>query len=120
MRVGLCKRHDLEDICEDFVFDAEFVDDPLDFKGHREQVMRFLIGVQDRIENEERLRLYVTGLAPRLAAFLHVWATNEWCFHTDKEWGYKGHSCGLVLMHWNRETESYESYDWNVLFEDRC
>ena len=119
MRVGLCKRHDLEDICEDFVFDAEFVDDPLDFKGHREQVMRFLIGVQDRIENEERLRLYVTGLAPLLAAFLHVWATNEWGYHGDMEtfltdWEYKGHGCGLILMHWNRETDSYEQDDWGI------
>jgi hypothetical protein len=111
MRVGLSKRHSLEDICEDFVFDAE-VEDPLDFKGHRQQVERFLLGIQGRVENEERLRLYVTGLAPLLAAFLHVWAANEW--------GHEGHSCGLILMHWNRETETYEPDDWNMGFEDRA
>lgn len=119
MRVGLSKRHSLEDICEDFVFNTE-VDDPLDFKGHRQQVERFLIGIQGRVETEERLRLYVTGLAPLLAAFLHVWAANEWCFHTDTEWGHEGHSCGLILMHWNRKTETYEPDDWNMGFENRA
>ena len=108
MEIALCKRHGLEDICEDFVFDGE-VADPLDFKGHRQQVERFLIGNQERIENEERLRLYVTGLAPLLAAFLHVWAADVWGVGS-----YEGHGCGLILMHWNRETESYEQDDWGI------
>ena len=104
MRVGLCKRHGLEDICEDFVFDAD-VADPLDFKGHRQHVERFLVGWDSH--SEERLRLYVTGLAPLLAAFLHVWSANGYAQA-------RSHGCGLVLMHWNRETESYEEDDWSM------
>jgi len=105
-----------------FVFPSE-VDEPLNFDGHRALVYELLSGKHpdelsyadegagiefaregglEKMEDLERVYLYVTGLSSLLTSFLWVW------IHNDYLWN----KVPLVLMHYDRDTGEYKEEYW--------
>jgi len=105
VEVGLCGpgRHPVTnsegESIDAFIFEGQ-VANPLDFLSHIKRSTKFLQNVKH--EATDALVLYVTGLTPVLTSFLQVW---EWTQEVVRDEG--GNPPQLILMHYDRDSESY-------------
>ena len=97
--VGLCGpgRHEMP--VSEYIFPA-IVQNPMDFDDMYAQAQGYLTQLQFENETPLHMMLFVTGLTPVLTSFLSVWNDTA---RPDNV---------LTLMHFNRDTSSYEPQDF--------
>lgn len=89
LHVGLCKgRHDIPQVGDDYVFDE--IADPMDFPDIGTRAAKWILHVDKRV----RIYLYVTGFTPALVAVINAVNITK--------------ANSLMLMHFDRETNSYK------------
>ena len=105
IKVGLIKdRHPMP--INDFIFDEIITDDMFDYAQLDSTISNFILNkvgitsVNNKNCADHDLHVYVTGLQCALASLIKMCSI---------------YNVGLTLLHWNRDTEIYES---QVIFKD--
>ena len=116
--VGLFDRHDM--VTNDgvkivnFVFPKQVENIDFDFleRRCREYIQGYMDIMKEVPDKRSTFNLYVTGHGPSVVSFLKCWVEQqerlEMCYGD------------LVLQHWNRETQKYDSQPWAVITWATC
>ena len=117
LHIGLCKgRHDIKTndgrVVKEFIFKEEV---PFNFGYLTAEANKYLSKIReekvDRTGNNKlHIYLYITGFTPALTSVLKAYSKSV--FRDDKD-GFM--YANLILMHYDRESESYVKQNWKWL-----
>ena len=117
LHIGLCKgRHDIKTndgrVVKEFIFKEEV---PFNFGYLTAEATKRLSNIREENATEKAdarldIYLYITGFTPALTSVLKAFSQ---CVYRNDEDGYK--YAHLILMHYDRESESYVKQLWRWL-----